>query len=111
MGFQLVVAPCLLLRQYGLAFRVFLQRDDEKSNLPGWVVRFYRWLVVVWEAIAEGTKKTWRGLSRGVLKLRGRRSEAIYIRGVPRAETTPPSTSWISKSNQSGEYEEIELAH
>jgi hypothetical protein len=23
-GFQLVVAPCLLLRQYGLAFRVFL---------------------------------------------------------------------------------------
>jgi hypothetical protein len=51
-GFQLVVVPCLLLRQYGLAFRVFLQRDDEKSNLPGWVSRIYGSFAVVWEAIA-----------------------------------------------------------
>jgi hypothetical protein len=29
------------------------------------------------------------GLSRGVLKLRGRISEVIYIQGVPRAKTTP----------------------
>jgi hypothetical protein len=62
-GFQLVVVPSLLLRQYGLAFRVFLQRDDEKSNLLGWVGRIYGSLVVVWEAIAEGVKKMWRGLA------------------------------------------------
>jgi hypothetical protein len=106
-GFQLVVVPCLLLRQYGLAFRVFLQRDDEKSNLPGWVGRIYGSLVVVWKAIADGVNKMWRGLGRSVLKLRGRRSETIYTREVPRAETTTPSTIWIGKSNQSGKYEEI----
>jgi hypothetical protein len=109
-GFQLVVVPCLLLRQYGLAFRVFLQRDDEKSNLPGWVGKIYDSSVVVWEAITEGVKKMWRGLARGVSKLRGRRSEVIYTRGVPREETTAPTTSWIGKSNQSGGYEVIELA-
>lgn len=109
-GFQLVIVPCLLLRQYNLAVRVFLQRDDEKSNLPGWVVRFYRWLVVVWEAIGEGAKKIRRGLGRGLMKLRKSRSEVIYTRAVPEAEHTAPSNSWIGKSDQGGGYEEIDLA-
>ncbi|KAE9362864.1 hypothetical protein N431DRAFT_358157 [Stipitochalara longipes BDJ] len=72
-GFQLVVVPCFLLRQYGLAVRVFLQRDDEKSNLPGWIVSFYEWLVVVWVVLKEGCIKIWRFLSGAFMKLGRRR--------------------------------------
>jgi hypothetical protein len=39
-GVQLLVLPVIVIRKYGLAIRVFLQRDDEQSNFPmlqGWL--------------------------------------------------------------------------
>jgi hypothetical protein len=108
-GFQLIVVPCLLLRQYGLALRVFLQRDDEKSNLPDWVVGFCGWLVGVGEAIEKVAKRTRKVIGNGFTKLRRTISEAIYTPGVAGAEETAPSASWIGKSDNSGGYEEVEL--
>jgi hypothetical protein len=107
-GFQLVVVPYLLLRRYGLAVRVFLQRDDEKSNLPAWVVRFYGFVVVVWDVVKEGANKIRTGLGQVVMKLKGRRSCLIYTRGVA-GEDTAPSTNRIGNNGQSEAYEEVEL--
>ena len=54
-GFQLVVVPILIIRQYELAVRVFLQRDDETSNLS-WMdgIRdFPRNLARLWRTLAR----------------------------------------------------------
>ena len=43
-GFQLVVFPAMITRQYHMAMKVFLQRDDDESNLRGWhsMINFFR---------------------------------------------------------------------
>ena len=38
-GLQLILLPRIVFWMYGLAIRVFLQRDDEQSNFP----LFRRW--------------------------------------------------------------------
>ena len=45
-GLELLVFPAIVLRQYGDAARVFLQRDDEASNMSPW-----HWVLDLWEKV------------------------------------------------------------
>ena len=62
-GFQLVIVPGLVIWRYGFAIRVFLQRDDDASNLRwldgvrrffGKIGRFGKWMAApIGNAVAE----------------------------------------------------------
>jgi hypothetical protein len=87
-GFQLVFVPSLLLNQYGSAIRVFLQRDDEKSNIPERIVSFWGQLGRCWKVITGWAKTVWSVIELGVRKLIGRPGVA-YTSGFPRNEDDP----------------------
>lgn len=88
-GFQLIIVPSLLLRQYGLAIRVFLQRDDEKSNFPDWLVKVCGWFVRVWEGMKYLAKETKIYLGGGLVIFRRMFSQ------------------WMGRNDQSGFYQEM----
>lgn len=102
-GFQLVVVPALLLRQYGLAVRVFLQRDDEKSNLPRWVLRLWGWLL----GTEVSLKKMRRWEERCSGRLRGRRSELRFPPEPTDTERLAPSIS--PSTDASFGYRDVDL--
>ena len=83
-----MIVPSLLLNQYGGAIRVFLQRDDEKSNIPGWIVSFWGWLVRCWKAMTSWAKTVLSVIEPGVRKLIGRPGVACKS-GFPSNEDNP----------------------
>ena len=103
-GFQLVIVPSLLLNQYGSAIRVFLQRDDEKSNIPDWIVSFWGRLVRCWKAMTGCAKTVWWVIEPGVRKLIGRPGVACTS-GFPRNEDNPELP--LNRLNQQEQREEL----
>jgi hypothetical protein len=103
-GFQLVIVPSLLLNQYGSAIRVFLQRDDEKSNKPEWIVSFWDRLVRCWKAMTSCAKTVWSVIEPGVRKLI-RRPGAASTSGFPRNEDNPELP--LNRLNQQEQREEL----
>jgi len=43
LGFQLILVPCYIVQRYGSALRVYIQRDDTKSNTPKWLNKLGSW--------------------------------------------------------------------
>jgi hypothetical protein len=105
-GFQLVIVPSLLLNQYGSAIRVFLQRDDGKSNIPERIVSFWGQLVRCWKVMTGWAKTVWSVIEPGVRKLIGRPGVA-YTSGFPRNEDNPELL--LNRLNQQEQREEWPL--
>ncbi len=43
LGFQLILVPCYIVQRYGSALRVYIQRDDTKSNTPKCLNKLGSW--------------------------------------------------------------------
>jgi hypothetical protein len=97
-GFQLVVVPSLLLRQYGLAVRVFLQRDDDLSNMPRWVVKFCEWANQVWEEAGESTKARWHYVGMQARRFRKKKS-GLVTPTYSATEHLDPESTWRGKAS------------
>jgi hypothetical protein len=105
-GFQLVIVPSLLLNQYGNAIRVFLQRDDEKSNIPERIVSFWAKLVRGWKVMTGWAKTVWSVIEAGVRKLIGRPGVACTS-GFPGNEDNPELL--LNRQNQQEQREKWPL--
>ncbi|MCJ1439280.1 hypothetical protein MMC27_008672 [Xylographa pallens] len=81
-GLELVVFPALILAQYSEAIRVFMQRDDNASNMQVWHSVLDGWERKDWSCWRMGWRKIWVGTKDAVRPGLGRMRTNSYSVGL-----------------------------